>query len=248
METITRKTLLYKSGLGFYCLNHVLGCSHGCRYPCYAFAMARGHGRVSAYSAWCRPKLVANALELLEAEIPKLRGRVGRVHLCLTTDPFMQGYPEVAELTLKIIRKLNAAGRDVSVLTKGVYPRELGGDRAYSRNNLYGISVVALDEEFRRRWEPHAAPYCERIEALRHLREQGCLTQAHIEPYPPPNLLQQDLLALLEAVGFVGRLFFGGWNYQPQVRRHPGWREFYAGQERLVKAFCRRRGIVYEAD
>lgn len=35
MKTITRKTLLYKTGVeyGDYTLNHVLGCSHGCKFP-----------------------------------------------------------------------------------------------------------------------------------------------------------------------------------------------------------------------
>jgi len=47
METIVRKTLLYKSGLGFYCINHAQGCTHGCLYPCYAFMMVRSYGRVA---------------------------------------------------------------------------------------------------------------------------------------------------------------------------------------------------------
>ena len=38
-EYIERKTLLYKTGVeyGDYTINHLQGCSHGCRYPCYAF-------------------------------------------------------------------------------------------------------------------------------------------------------------------------------------------------------------------
>lgn len=42
METITRKTLLYKTGVeyGDYTMNHVFGCAHGCLYPCYAYALA----------------------------------------------------------------------------------------------------------------------------------------------------------------------------------------------------------------
>jgi DNA repair photolyase len=99
METITRKSLIYKSGLGFYCLNHVQGCSHGCRYPCYAFSMAKHYGRAANYGEWRRPKLAANALELLDKELPRLRTKAARIssgedfriHLCLTTDPFMVG-------------------------------------------------------------------------------------------------------------------------------------------------------------
>ena len=41
MDTITRTTLLYRSGLGFYCVNH----AQGCLYPCYAYMMAHSYGR-----------------------------------------------------------------------------------------------------------------------------------------------------------------------------------------------------------
>ena len=36
MNELFRKSLIYKTGVeyGDYTLNHVLGCSHGCNYPC----------------------------------------------------------------------------------------------------------------------------------------------------------------------------------------------------------------------
>lgn len=39
MNSIIRKTMLYKTGVeyGDYTMNHVLGCAHGCKYPCYVF-------------------------------------------------------------------------------------------------------------------------------------------------------------------------------------------------------------------
>jgi len=108
METITRKSLLYKSGLGFYCLNHVQGCFHGCRYPCYAYMMARTHGRVNYYSDWCQPKVVSNAAELLKRDLQKLKVKPDYIHLCLTTDPFMTGFPEVTEMSLELISIINS--------------------------------------------------------------------------------------------------------------------------------------------
>jgi hypothetical protein len=60
MKTIKRKSLLYKSEVEYadFCLNHVEGCSR-----C---------GIVSNYEEWCSPKIVVNALELLEREIREL--------------------------------------------------------------------------------------------------------------------------------------------------------------------------------
>ena len=40
---IERKTMLYKTGVeyGDYTMNHIQGCAHGCKYPCYAFMMKK---------------------------------------------------------------------------------------------------------------------------------------------------------------------------------------------------------------
>ncbi len=62
MDYIKRKSLLYKTGVDFgdFAANHVLGCSHGCLYPCYAMLMAKRFGRVGSYGEWIRPKIVEN--------------------------------------------------------------------------------------------------------------------------------------------------------------------------------------------
>ncbi len=245
METIERKTLLNKSGLGFWCINHVQGCSHGCRYPCHAFMLARRHGRVSDISEWCRPKLVGNALQLLDKELRKKRV-VSSVHMSLTTDPFMAGQPEVTELTLQIIKRINQSCIPCNILTKGILPVELSDAQQFSRDNTYGISLVSLDEGFRKCWEPGAPPYAERIAAARALHDQGCRTLVHIEPYPTPNIIVQDIGALLERVAFVDHIFFGGWNYNAKAGEYTGRDVFYQEQALVVGAFCKERGIECE--
>ncbi|EGD50045.1 radical SAM domain-containing protein, partial [Thermoanaerobacter ethanolicus JW 200] len=59
------------------------------------------------YEEWIIPKIVSNALELLDKEIPKLKDKIHFVYLSFMTDPFMIGYPEVVKLSLEIIKKLN---------------------------------------------------------------------------------------------------------------------------------------------
>lgn len=241
MNEICRKSLLYKSGLGFWCINHVQGCSHGCRYPCYAWMMAHSHGRVETYADWCQPSLVANAEELLGKELNRMKSRPDNIHLCLTTDPFMYGYPEVTELTLRLIELINSFGISCSTLTKGIMPAELADPARFPEDNTHGISLVSLNEEFREKWEPGAAPYSDRIGALRELHDYGCTTLVHIEPYPTPNIISQDLSALLEEISFADEIWFGGWNYNNIVKQYADPTKFYDEQSAIVSRFLRNR-------
>ena len=243
LESIERKSLLYRSGLGFDCINHVQGCSHGCRYPCYAFLMARHHGRARDYEEWCRPRIVGNALELLDRELVRKRVLPECVHLCLTTDPFMVGHAEVGAMSLAIVERLNRSGIPCSLLTKGKLPAELADRRRFPCDNTHGISLVSLDESFRREWEPGAAPYADRIAALRRLHEAGRRTLVHIEPYPTPNVIVQDLSEILAEVAFVDHIYFSGWNYNPRVPRDRAAEAFYRAQSRIVRRFCAEHGI-----
>ena len=53
MKTIKRKTMLYQTGVeyGDYTMNHVQGCAHGCKYPCYAFLMKKRFGQIKDYES-----------------------------------------------------------------------------------------------------------------------------------------------------------------------------------------------------
>jgi DNA repair photolyase len=154
----------------------------------------------------------------------------------------MVGYLEVASLSLALIQCLNAHGIRASVLTKGVLPPELGEAR-FDRGNTLGISLVSLDEGFRRRFEPGAAPYRERIGGLERMHAAGCRTLVHMEPYPTPSIVRQRIEPLLGAVSFVDELYFGGWNYSP-LPGAPELRDgFYREQARIVRAFCRQHDI-----
>ena len=244
MERITRKTMLYKTGVeyGDYTMNHVLGCSHGCKYPCYAFLMKRRFGKVTSYEDWIQPKIVSNTLELLDEEIPRLKDKIKSVQLCFATDPFMYGYEEIINLSLLAIEKLNSAGIRCSVLTKGKLPKKLA---SLSKNNEYGITLVSLDEQYRQKMEPGSAPYQARIESLRFLHEQGYKTWVSVEPYPTPNLISQKLSSILATIQFVDKIIFGRTNYSKEVSSYPNCKDFYNACATQVIAFCNEHNIAY---
>jgi len=241
---VVRKTLLYKTGVeyGDYTINHVQGCSHGCLYPCYAFMMAKRFGKVRSYDEWINPKIVSNAIELLEWEIPKYKDKIRSVHLCFSTDPFMYGFHNICDLSVQIISMLNDVGIKCTALTKGVLPGEL---KNLDKNNEYGITLISLNESFREKYEPYSAEYKKRIESLRYLYENGCKTWVSIEPYPTPNIISQDFVKLLQAVDFVDKIIFGRLNYNPKVSEYRGHKEYYNKLGNLVMEFCNARGIEY---
>ena len=242
---IKRKSMLYKTGVeyGDYTINYVQGCAHGCKFPCYAFTMKKRFGQVKSYEEWLKPYLVSNTLELLDREIPKMRNKIKSVQLCFTTDPFMYGYPEIEKMSIAAIGRLNASGIKCTVLTKGILPRQLAKS---SRENEYGITLISLDEEYRERMEPGAAPYLERLKALKWLHDQGCNTWVSVEPYPTPNLVKQDLYELLEAISFVDKIIFGRTNYSKEVTSgYPEHKQFYNDKAKEIIDFCKSRNIAY---
>lgn len=244
MKTIKRQSMLYKTGVeyGDYTLNHVLGCAHGCKYPCYAMQMAKRFGKVKTYEEWCEPKLAENAVEILDKEIPKLKDKIESVHLCFTTDPFMYGYNDVSEMSIRIIQKLNTNNIKCSVLTKGVLPIELA---QLSSENEYGITLVSLDEEFRNHFEPHTATFQERIQALRALHDAGCYTWVSIEPYPTPNIFNQELSEILEAIRFVDKIIFGRMHYNKEISAYKNHKKFFNDCANKVIEFCDNNNIAY---
>lgn len=244
MKTIKRQSLLYKTGVeyGDYTINHVQGCAHGCMYPCYAMQMAKRFGKAKTYEEWCDPKIVENALELLDQEIPRLKKDIQSVQLCFTTDPFMYGYDEVSKMSIEIIRKLNANGIKCTVLTKGVLPESLA---VFSKENEYGITLVSLNEAFRVRMEPNTAPFQERIAALRTLHKQGCKTWVSIEPYPTPNIIEQDFDSILNAIGFVDKIIFGRMNYNRCVTEYTDYKRFYNDLANRVIEYCNDHNKKY---
>lgn len=244
MEYIKRKSLLYKTEVDFgdYAANHVLGCSHGCTYPCYAMMMAKRFGRVKTYDAWIQPKIVMNAEELLREEIPRYKNKITSVHFCFTTDPFMYGYKEIADLSMRLIAMLNDSHIKCTILTKGCLPMELA---QLSSRNECGITLMSLNEDFRKDAEPFSAPYRERIGNLYQLHKRGLKTWVSIEPYPTPNILQQNIEDILDAISFADKIIFGRMNYNAAVSEYKNHKEYFNQVSNKVIDFCRKHNKEY---
>ncbi|HZD58849.1 MAG TPA: radical SAM protein [Anaerolineae bacterium] len=245
LRTIVRKTLLYKSGVEYadYSLNHAEGCSHGCTYPCYAMMMKKRCGAVSSYDDWIQPKIVSNALELLDKELPRRKDKINRVFLCFATDPFMYNVKQMEGLTLAILKRLNQDNIKAVLISKGAYPAALIDKSVFNPANEYGSTIVSLSEEFHKTFEPHAAPVSGRIQALRQLHKAGLKTWVSMEPYPVPNVMKQDIRKILSEVSFVDKIVFGKWNYNRKISNFKSYKQFYNSMAYEVVRFCTENSI-----
>jgi three-Cys-motif partner protein len=263
IRRIYRRSLLYKTKVeyGDWTINHITGCMHGCNFPCYAFRMAQKFGWVKDYSDWRRPKIATNALDILEGEIPKYKNEIKHfVHLCFMTDPFMYDFeeeeliPEIKELTLKIIERLNKEGIRVTTLTKGFYPNEILNKKRFLQTNEYGITLVSLNENFKKLYEPFSAPYKKRVDSLKKLAKAGLKTWVSMEPYPIPKYDEtaENIENILEKIKFVQKIVFGKLNYRrlsacngngSQVWENS--EDFYKEMARKVINFCEKNNIKY---
>ena len=223
-------------------MNHVQGCAHGCLYPCYAYLMKKRFGKIKNYDSWCEPYLVSNTLDLLDKEIPKLKNKISSVHLCFSTDPFMYEYDEISQMSIDSIKRLNSSGIKCVILTKGVLPESL---KYLSDENEYGITLITLDEKYREKIEPNAAPIIKRLKALQKLHNYGKKTWISIEPYPTPNIINQDFQEILKAVSFTDKIIFGKTNYCKKVSVFSNYKEFYNQKAKETIEFCKKNNINY---
>jgi DNA repair photolyase len=195
------------------------GCDHGCVY-CYAPLATRKKRDTFVLS---KPregvlnKFLDDAIELEE------RKENRPVLLSFTTDPY-QHIDLKYQLTRDAIRILHKHKLKVSILTKGGKRSERDFDLLSSHPNLseYGTSLVFLDEEFRKKNEPEAAPTAERIKSLKIAHSMGIFTYVSLEPVWFP----EDALKIIDLTHeFVDFYKVGKLNYNIQ-QQNVNWKEF----------------------
>ena len=66
-----------------------------------------------------------------------------------------------------------------------------------------------------------------------------------MEPYPTPNLIDQDINELLEAVSFTDKIIFGRTNYCKEVSQgYPQHKHFYNEKAKQVIEFCEKIKLI----
>ena len=162
-----------------YSINPYMGCEHGCAY-CFARFMIRYAGASEGWGQFVNVKV--NAPHVLERQLRT--ARKGLVLLSSVTDPY-QPIESKYQLTRRSLELLLAADFPVSILTKSsLVLRDIDLIRKLSKSEV-GLTMVTLDEDVARNFEPKASSIKERLETLRTLSSSGIETYAFIGPVLP---------------------------------------------------------------
>jgi len=181
IKLIDCKTILSRSRIyGVdYAINPYLGCAHGCLY-CYARFMLRHLLPGLEWGEFVYVKI--NAPLVLTRETRKTRK--GLVLISSVTDPY-QPVERRYELTRKLLEILARRDFPLTILTKSdLVVRDLDILKKFSDVEV-GLTIVTLDEDVRRVFEPRAPPIKKRLEALSEVKQASLKTYAFLGPLLP---------------------------------------------------------------
>ncbi|RLE53839.1 MAG: radical SAM protein [Candidatus Methanomethylicota archaeon] len=181
IKEIYCKSILSRSKIygADYSINPYFGCLHGCTY-CYARYMLRKLPSNLMWGEFVHAKINAPTVLLKELR----RSKRGRVLLSSVTDPY-QLVEAKYMLTRRILTILSSKDYPLIILTKSdLVIRDLDLIKKFSDADV-GLTVITLDENVRRAFEPKAPSIYRRIAAMQKLKEAKICTYAFLGPLIP---------------------------------------------------------------
>lgn len=215
-----------------YACNVAYGCSNACTY-CYVPRFTRRRS-VCDVRVPAKPPVDLVNYQLKTHWHFHFTSQLG-VFLSFLTDPFL---PKIKTESERLIYLLTC-GYKVRVATLS----KLSSPMFHNVNIRRGMTVVSLDHNFWRQYEPNTVSPMHRISSLEKYKlEFNDFVWFSVEPYPPSVIYKQDLKALLEQLKFVDLIVFGKWNYDPRARTEQA-RQEYAGHIEVLTDFCKSNNV-----
>ncbi len=176
-------------------------CPYQCRY-CYAWRLKLFASRIKR--GQYNP--VAEAHKYLNSRKKKT------IVISFTSDPY-PGYEEKIGLTRLVLTVLSQARQHkVMLLTKNpMLPVKRDKDLLRKEHFWLGTTVITLDNEKARYWEPYAPNPMERLRALSLAKQYGINTWLSIEPIIPETT---DLVSIIERTkNYIDFYVLGSFNH-----------------------------------
>ena len=211
-----------------YACNVAKGCTNQCSY-CWLkeFPYFMKNGKMEF------PK--KPPVELVKEQIEKGLKPEG-VFLSFLTDPFLE---ENYINTTDLINFLINQKIKVATLSKiNIY------DSCLNPLIRTGMTIVSLDKEFRKQYEPNTILIKGRLFWLKNMKAmtESAYAWISIEPYPTLDIWKQDLIELLKELSFADFLLFGKWNYDWRAENLAA-RIFYRDMVDQFTGFCKEHNI-----
>jgi DNA repair photolyase len=216
-STILTKTSGFIAEAGFtHSLTPARNCTFGCAY-CYVPTMRIYAGlHPDDWQRWGQfTTFKSNAAELLASELRPHQ----RIYCSPLVDPYQPAECDERQMPPILAASLASPPRVFVVQTRGpLILRDLDLLRALAQHTTLRVSfsLTTDRDDVRRLYEPHCAPFAERLETIRTLRAAGIETYATLAPLLPcdPEALAR---AALEA---TGRDLIGDPLHVRAVKRH----------------------------
>ncbi len=216
-STILTKTSGFIAEAGFtHSLTPARNCTFGCTY-CYVPTMRIYAGlQPDDWQRWGQfTTFKSNAAELLARELRPHH----RIYCSPLVDPYQPTEADERQMPPILAAAIAKPPRVFVLQTRGpLILRDLECLRALAQRTTLRVSfsLTTDREDVRRLYEPHCAPFAERLETIRALRAAGIETYATLAPLLPcdPEALAR---AALEA---TGRDLIGDPLHVRAVKRH----------------------------
>jgi len=239
IKEIRSKTILTNSQVYPYGINCYVGCQHGCSY-CYARFMKRFTGHQEPWGQFVDVKV--NAPDLLSREI--LRKNPAKVWLSGVCDPY-QPLEAKYKLTRQCLEILAHNHWPVVVQTRSPLVLRDVDILRQGEDFEVGFSVTTADDAIRRRFEPHAPPIGERVNALDVLHQAGITTYAMIAPILAGAEGLAEMLAGKVDFVLTDRMNYhhADWVYREHGLQDKLTDEYFHHVERALTSAFRKLGV-----
>jgi len=170
-------------------VNLLAGCPFGCRY-CYAqgYSSRPQHNGIAFY---------ANAAELLDRQLARMRSRPTRVYFSTACEPFVAD-DRVLDVLYRSMARLLATSVNVLISTKGVIPTRFVELFSKHTDRVFvQVGLTMTDDGLRQAIEPNAASVDQRFENLSRLRRAGVACEVRADPLIPKLTDTDDNLTQL---------------------------------------------------
>jgi len=207
-------------------LNVAWGCTNQCKYCYLSKTPLIGKKRMA------QMRFPKDPVELITKQLHKGIEPEG-VFLCFGTDPFLRKNRETTERVIGFLLEKNI--RVATSSKMGI--SEHTGVR-------HGMTIVSLDEEFSKTWEPRAPLPKFRIEELKRAHRRGDFTWVSMEPCPPPAIWGQSITDLLNAISFVDLIVKGRWRYDKRATTKEAVQAYIRIFDEVTE-FCKAHDIIF---